>query len=178
MSEPLLEVGAGGVRGLRLSPLSIRVRLIAGGAENAIETRYDPYSPIELYFSDLQEEYLAGRIKVVNNFYDLKNTRVFASSSIVPAGGEKAQADANRRALRFALARQYFLAVARAVARLENMHDKRLKRLRYRANKELVRNQRGRSHPGYAPEGVDDYFQRWPAAIEAASEIRELINTV
>ena len=182
-SEPLLEPGAGGVAGLRFPALSIRTRLISGGPRNALATRYDPYSPLEIYFDDLRDDYLAGRIKTVMNFYHLRNAQVFHSHSIVPAPTARTgtQAKKNRRDLIDQLERQYFSAIARAVAKIENMNPKALKRLRHRANTALIGGRRFKTFETvkrYEPAKVAAYFARWPAAVEAASGIAALIEKI
>ena len=169
--------GAGrptGVQGLNLRPLSDRAHIKAAEPESAIDTRYDLYSPLELYFSDWRTDYLTGQIKVVRNSLPLIHSSIHLSYSLVPVpvSEQKVFAKKHRQGLLDGLALEYLNEVRRNVVKALGLHNKGARRLRYRSNKRM--DEAGRRDPDF----VDQLFADHPAALAQAGEIREHWETL
>ena len=163
-----------GVQGLNLRPLSDRAHIEAAVPAGAIDTRFDPYSPLELYFTDWRADYLAGLIKVVRNSLPLKHSSIHLSYSLVPVpvNEQKKFAEKHRQRLLDGLGLEYLNEVRRNVAREMGLHNKGARRLRYRSNKRM--DEAGRRDPDF----VDELFADHPAALALAGEIREHWETL
>ena len=170
--------GAGrstGVQGLNLRPLSDRGQIKADcGPAGAIDTRYDLYSPVELYLTDWRDDYLAGLIKVVRNSLSLIHSSIHLSYSLVPvpASEQKVFAEKHRQCVLDGLGLEYLNEVRRKVVQEKGLHNKGARRLRYRSNKRM--DEAGRRDPDF----VDELFADHPAALAQASEIRKLWETL
>lgn len=174
-----VEFNAYGVRGLVARPLSVLARFIGPGAEGALYTGYDTWSPLDFYFSEYRQLYLQGAIKGVMNFLTLKNAHAHVSFSIVPVPQElwHEQSLINKNTLKIEISKQYKNAIVRAIGREHNAHKKQLRRMRSRLNNHFS----GSSDVAPAPPEVDSYFSRHQdikPALEYACEIRELWDTL
>jgi N-glycosylase/DNA lyase len=165
--------GPGTIRGLMHHPLSVRARPIVASAENALLTRYEHYTELDLWFSDIR--YLAwnGRVQQVSNRVELKHTLRFASYSIVPAPKEKWPeiARSYRENLLAWVLGAYGSAIRRHAWSDLSRSARKNRTRRYKEHfRELDRNR--------APEDIDAYFSDYPEAVEYASEIKQLYRRI